>query len=127
AKDQDDAAFGIELDHHVGTFIRDPDVVVLVDFDGMSEGPGVEMMADFAEKFSVGRKFEELRGSGTVGGAGRVAAGEDEDMAFRIDGNAGGFAEINIGRKFQEVRDRVEADFGRLLGEKRSGGENEQD
>jgi len=31
------------------------------------------MMADFAEKFSVGRKFEELRCSGTVGGAGSVA------------------------------------------------------
>jgi hypothetical protein len=84
------------------------------------------MVADFAEKFSVGRKFKELSGSGGIRRSSRVAAGKDEDVALRIDGDASGFAEINIRRKFQEIGDGVEANFGRLLGEKRSGGEKEQ-
>jgi hypothetical protein len=33
---------------------------------------------------------------------------------------------MEVGRKFQEVGDRVETDFGRLLGEKRSGHEEPQ-
>src|SRR5712664_3607128 len=126
AEDHDDAAFGIELDDHVRAFIRDPDVVVLVDFDGVREGPGVEVVADFAEKFSVGSEFEELRGTRSIGGAGAVGTGEDEDVSFRIDGDAGGFAEMEIGRKFQEVGNRVVADFGRLLGEKRNSHEKKQ-
>src|SRR2546422_4816398 len=125
-EDHHDAAFGIELDNHVGAFVGDPDVVVLIDFDGVGEGPGVEVVADFAEEFSVGSKFEELRGSGGVGGAGGVAAREDEDVAFRIDGDTGGFAEINIGRKLQEVGGGMEKDFGRLLGGKRGSSEEEQ-
>src|SRR5712664_4131250 len=101
-------------------------VVVFVDFDGVREGPGVEVVADFAEKFSVGSEFEELRGTRSIGGAGAVGTGEDEDVSFRIDGDAGGFAEMEIGRKFQEVGNRVVADFGRLLGEKRSGHEKKK-
>jgi len=54
AEDHDDAAFGIEFDDHVGAFIGDPDVVVLIDLDGVREGPGVEMVADLAEKFPSG-------------------------------------------------------------------------
>jgi len=37
-------------------------------------------------------------------------------MAFRIDGNASGFAEIDFGRKFRKSGTGVESDFGRLLG-----------
>jgi hypothetical protein len=84
------------------------------------------MVADFAEKFSVGSEFEELRGSGGVRGPGRVTAGEDKNVALRIDGDAGGFAEIDIWRRLQEIGDGMEADLGRLLGKKRSGYEKEQ-
>src|ERR1700674_4353795 len=116
AEDHDDAAFGIELDDHVGAFVGDPDVVVLIDLDGVGEGPGIEMVADLAEKFSVGGELEELRGARAIGGTCAVATREDEDVAFGIHGDAGGFAEVEVGRKFQEVGDRVETDFGWLLG-----------
>src|SRR5216684_3328402 len=116
SKDHDDAAFGIKFDDHVRAFVGDPDVVVLVDFYGVREGPSVKVMADFAEKFSVGSELEELRGSGGIGGAGGVGAGEYEDVAFRIDGDTGDFAEMGVGRKFQEIRDGVKTDFGGLLG-----------
>src|SRR4029077_11726523 len=119
-------AIGIEFDNHVRAFVGNPDVVILVDFDGVGEGPGVKMVADFAENFSVWRKFKELRGGGGVGGSSGVAAGEDENVALRIDGNASGFAEIDIWRKFQEIRSGMEADFGRLLGEEWSGYEKER-
>jgi len=126
AENHDDAAFGIELDDHVGTFVGDPDVVVFVDFDGVGEGPGVQVVADFAEKFSVRSEFEELRRSGGVGGARSVTAREHEDVALGIDGSAGGFAEIDVRREFQDVRDGMEADLWRLLSEKRNSYEKEQ-
>ncbi len=125
-ENHDDAAFGIELDDHVGTFVGDPDVVVLIDFDGVTERPSVQVVADFAEKFSVRSEFEELRRSGGVGGARSVTAGKDEDVALGIDGDAGGFGEIDVRRKFQEIGNRLKADFGRLLGEKRRSSEEEQ-
>jgi len=34
----------IELDHHVGPFIGDPDVVFFVDFYGVGEGPGIQIV-----------------------------------------------------------------------------------
>jgi len=120
AEDHDDAALGDELDDHVRAFVGDPDVVVLIDLDGVREGPGVEVVANFAEKFSVGGELEKLRGARSIGRAGAVAAGEDEDVAFGIHGDTGGFAEMEVGWKFQEVGDRMETDFGRLLSEKRS-------
>src|SRR5713226_9063397 len=126
AEDHDDAAFKVELDDHVGAFVGDPDVVVLVDFHGLGEGPGVEVVADLADEFSVGSKLEELRGAGCIGRAGAVAAREDEDVAFGIDGDASDFAEMDVGRKLQEVGNGVEANFGGLLGEKRSGHEKKQ-
>src|SRR5258706_3490817 len=46
-----------------------PDVVILVDLDGVREGPGVEVVANFAQNFSVGGELEELRGRSAIGGA----------------------------------------------------------
>jgi hypothetical protein len=84
------------------------------------------MVADLAEKFSVGREFEELRSARAICRTRAVAARKDEDVAFGIHGDARGFTEIEVGRKFQEVGDGVETDFGRLLGEKRRGHEEAQ-
>src|SRR6266850_5926273 len=84
------------------------------------------MAADLAEEFSVGRELEELRSACAIGGTGGIAAREDEDVAFGIDGDAGGFTEMDVRRKFQKVGDRLETDFGRLLGEKRDGRKKEQ-
>src|SRR5206468_2085880 len=103
ADNHSDAAFGIELDDHVGAFVGDPDVVVLVDADRMREGPGVEIVADLADESAVRKKLEELRSAGSVSGAGAIAAREDENMAFRIDGDANGFAEMGIRRELQKI------------------------
>ncbi len=84
------------------------------------------MLADLADVFSVGGEFEELRGGGGEGGAGGIAARKNEDVAFRIDGDADDLAEIEVGRKFQEIGDGAEMEFGRLLGEKRSGQKEKQ-
>ena len=93
----------------------------------MREGPRVKIVADFADKFSVGRELEQLRGARAVGRTGGVAAREDEDVAFRIDGDAGDFAEMDVRRKFQEIGRRRKWNFGWLLRESRSGHETEQE
>jgi hypothetical protein len=128
AEDHHDAALRIELDDHVGAFVGDPDVVFFIDANGMREGPGVEVVADFAEKFSVGGEFEELRGGGSVGWPGGVAAGEDEDVAFGVDRDAYGFAEVEVGGQLEEVEDGAVADFGDggLLRGKRVGDEEKK-
>ena len=69
------------------------------------------MVADLAEEFSVSGELEELRSARAVGGTGGIAAREDEDVALRIDGDAGGFTEMKVRRKLQEVGDRLETDF----------------
>ena len=127
AENHEDAAFRVELDDHVGAFVGGPNVVFPIDLDGVGEGPGVEMVAHLAEEFSVGRELEELRSARAIGRTGGIAAREDEDVALRIDGHTGGFTEMQVGRRLQEVGDRLETDFGRLLGEKRSGHDKEQE
>src|SRR5260370_36541319 len=87
----------MELDDHVGAFVGDPDVVVTVDSNGVSERPSVEIVADLAEEFSVRAKFEELGGGGSVGGATGVAAREGEDVALGVDGDSHSFAEREVG------------------------------
>src|ERR1700687_294067 len=123
AEDHRDAALRIELDDHVGALVGNPDVVSLVDADGMREGPGVKVVADLAKEFSVRGKFEELCGGGAVGGTRGVATREDEDVALGVDGDADGFAEVEIGGELEEIGNGVVADcgYGGLLGEKRSG------
>jgi len=79
------------------------------------------MVADLVEKFSVWGELEELRGARSIGGTGAIASREYEDVAFGIHGDARSFTEMEVGRKFQEVGDGVETDFGRLLGESRDG------
>jgi len=44
--------------------------------------------------------LEELRGAGSIGGTGAVAAGEDEDVAFGVDSDSSDFTEMDVGRKF---------------------------
>jgi hypothetical protein len=116
AEDHDDAAGGVELDDHVGAFVGDPDVVVFVDADGVGVGPGVEIVADLADVRAVGGELEELGCGGSVGWAGGVAAGEDEDVTLGVDRDAGSFAEIEVRREFEEVGDRVEGNFRDGLG-----------
>jgi hypothetical protein len=78
-------------------------------------------VADFADKSAVGKKLEELRSASSVSGAGGVAAREDEDVAFRIDGYADGLAEMDVGWELQKIGVSGVADFGWLLGESGNG------
>src|SRR5260370_37193513 len=57
AEGHNDVTFLTEFDNHVRAFVGDPNVVVPIDLDGVGKGPGGKMMADLAEKFSVGVKF----------------------------------------------------------------------
>ena len=108
------AAFGIELDDHVGAFVDGPEVIVLVEADGMREGPGVEIVADFANVLSVGPEFENLRSGGGIGRSGGVATREDEDVFLRVDGHSGCFAQIQVWWKLQEIGNGFVGDFGNL-------------
>ena len=56
-----DAARRVELDHHVGAFIDGPDVVVLVDPNGVGLRPCVQALADFPQELAVGAELEQLR------------------------------------------------------------------
>ncbi len=125
AEDHDDAALGIELDDHVGAFVGDPNVVFFIDAHGMGEGPSVEVVANLAKELSVRGKFEKLSRGGSVGGTAGVAAREDEDVALGVDGDADGFAEVEVGGQLEEVGNGVVTDrgYGGLLGEERSGQE----
>ena len=96
AEDHHDAAGRIELDHHVGAFVGDPDVVVFVDADGVGVGPGIEIVANLAEVRAVGGKLQKLGGACTVRRAGGVASREYEDVTLGVDGDAGGFSEIDV-------------------------------
>ena len=117
AEHHHDASLRIELDDHVRAFIDGPEIVLAIDPDGVREGPGVQVLADFAEEFAVLIEQKDLGGGGSVRGAGGVAAREDVDLALRIDRDAGGFAEVQIVGEFEEIGIRVEGDFGNALAE----------
>ena len=98
-------SFGIELDDHVRTFVGHPDVIVLINFHGVRKRPGVEVMANLANEFSVGAKLEELRGGGTVGWSRGAAARKNNNVPFRIERDSRSFAKIKVRRKLEKVRE----------------------
>ena len=126
AKNKRDAAGRIEFNDHVRAFVRDPDVVVFVDFHGVGKGPGIEMMANLAKKFSVRSEFQKLRSGRSVGGPSCAAARKHKNVALGVDGDARGFAKVKIGRELEEIGDRMVADFRWLLSENSSGDEKGQ-
>src|ERR1700722_203367 len=67
-------ALGIELDHHVRTLVRDPDVVFRIDFYRVPERPRVEMVVNLADELAVWAKFEQLRCGSSIGRTSRIAA-----------------------------------------------------
>src|SRR5579871_6498651 len=77
--------FGIELDDHVRPFVHRPEIIVLIESDGVGEGPGVEVVADLANEFPIRGELENLRGAGAIGWPGGVAAREHEDVFLRVD------------------------------------------
>ena len=119
AEHQRDTAGRIELDHHVRALVRRPNVALLIGFHGVRKGPGIKVVPDLAQEFSVGSEFKQLRGRCGIGRPGGVAPGEHKDVALRIHRNARDFAKIEVGRELQKIRSGVEANFRRLLSESR--------
>src|SRR4029077_19700690 len=112
--EHDDPPLRVEDDSHVGAFIHAPDVVVLVDSNDVGKGKSVQVFADFADKLSVGFELKEPR---------LPASREDENVSLRIDGHAGDFPKIKIGRKLENIWDGIVGNFGNglLLTERQQG------
>ena len=94
AEHHQNAPLRIELHDHVRAFIDGPEVVLGVDPHGVGEGPGVQVMPDFAHESAILVELQDLRGGGSVRGTGGVAARENVHLALRIHRDAGGFAEV---------------------------------
>ena len=114
-----DPAFRGELDHHIRALVGDPDIVLGVDLHRVRERPGIEVMADLPQIIAVGVKLEQLRRRRGVSRAGRIASMQHEDVALRIDRDAGNFAQVEVGRQVQKIRDKFIRDGRDFL----SGGE----
>ena len=107
AEDHHDAALRIEFHNDVRTFVRDPNVVFGIYFDRVRVGPSVEVVSDLAHEITALVELQKLRGGGAVGRTCGIAAREDEDVAVGINGDAGDFAEVHVGRELQEIGNGV--------------------
>src|ERR1700745_3802599 len=94
AKDHHHAAGGIEFDDHVGAFIGGPDVVLRIDFHSVGEGPGIKVVADFADETAVGAELQKLGGGSAVRLPGGIAARKDGYVSLGIDGSARRYSQI---------------------------------
>ena len=81
-----------ELHDHVRPFIRRPDVAALVDPHGVREGEAIDVLADLAEEAAIRPELEELRRHAAVHRVAATGAGEDVDVATRIEVDAGHLA-----------------------------------
>ena len=120
------APCGGELDHHVGAFVGDPDIVLRINADRVGIAPGVQVLADLADVVAVRSELEQLGGTRAIGGTIGAAAMEDEDVAARIDGDARDFAEMQVVRHLEEIHVRVERDRGRIFRRDDGGGRKQQ-
>src|SRR5215470_7275542 len=68
-------------------------------------------MTYFSKIFAVRTEFQNLRRRRAVCRPRHIAAIEHEDVSFRIHGNAGCFAKMQIGRKLEKIGDGVEGNF----------------
>ena len=60
-EDHRHVSFGVEADDHVRAFVDGPEVVVLVEADGVRVRPGVEPLADLAEELAGLVEQQDLR------------------------------------------------------------------
>src|ERR1700730_5755398 len=106
-----DLALRIEPDDHVRRLVCGPDVIVLVDSHRVREGPGVQVVTNFTNEFSILGKLQQLRGACGVGGACGITTREDEDVSLGIYGHAGDFTEIQIVGKLEQIGNRIKRNF----------------
>jgi len=80
AQDHQYPAFRTELNDHVRSLVSDPNVVFLVNLDGMGIAPCIQMVADLTDVLSIGVKLEQLGRRRSVCWAGRAATREVENV-----------------------------------------------
>ena len=83
----------VELDDHVRAFVGHPDVVVLVDADGVRERRGVVVRPPLLDELQVRIELEQLRRGRALGRADVAAAGEHEQVPLGILRDADGLAD----------------------------------
>ena len=99
-------ALGIELHHHVRAFVDDPQVVVLVEADGVGEGEAVGVLAPLLDELVGLVELEQLGRLRAARRADVAAARVDEQVLLGIERDADGFAD-GVPRGHQRQRDRV--------------------
>jgi hypothetical protein len=102
-----DEPLRVELHHHVRPFVDHPEVVVLVEPDGVREGEAVRVLAPLLHVVALFVELEELRRLGAARRTDVAAARVDEEMFLRIDCHAFRFTDGVAGRHEGE-RHRVE-------------------
>src|SRR5439155_15250434 len=100
----------IEFHDGVCAFVDHPQVVVLVEADGVRITQPVNAFADFTKKLAVRIELPQLCGCVSVqrtrtGGSGMI---QDDDVSLGIDGDAEDLAEILIRTDLEKIRIRFE-------------------
>jgi len=78
----------------VGAFVANPDVVLRIDADAVTEHVAVEIFANLLDVIAVLIELEI---------AGLLSAGVDEDVPFGVRRDANAFAHVHVGRQLHEV------------------------
>src|SRR4029077_9916443 len=98
-----DVAVRVELNDHSGTFVNHPDIVVLIDADGVREGSGVVIRSPQLYKLQVLVELEQLGGRATTRTAAGASARIHKQVALGILGNSFGFTEGVAGSGEREM------------------------
>src|SRR5439155_11995759 len=113
-----DASLSVELHHHRGILVDDPEVVLGIDADLRGKQESVHALADLARELAGAIELEQPRTAVHEWTRRRerhrrvAGAGVDEDVAARIGRHAADFAQIDVVRQCQWIR-RVEVHYGR--------------
>src|SRR5262249_45479332 len=89
-----------------------PDVILLVDPHRMSEGPGIEILADLADEAAVTIELENLRSRGAEGVGNSAAARIDVDVALGVHRHTRCLAQMHVRRQLDKIRSGAEFELG---------------
>ena len=114
AEHHGDQPLRVELHHHVRAFVDHPEVVVLVEPDGVGEREAVGVLAPLLDVLAGLVELEELRRLRAARRTGVAAARVDEEMLLGIDRDADGFTD-GVAGGHQRQRDGVVGNLRRVL------------
>jgi hypothetical protein len=119
AKHKRDPAGGVELQDLVRRGVNGPDVVLRIDAQTDGGIEAVDILSELADELSGLVELEQSRpavherpvvAKRRVGMAG---ARVDVDLTLRIRAHAGHFADVEVSRRLQEIRNRLERNLRR--------------